>query len=61
MGLLKRIFKKDNEEKKPEQECWYNNSAEEKKSRWVETPEGAIVNDAFRDTSLINNAHKHAN
>ena len=60
MGLLKNILRKDEEEKKQKQECWYNDYEERKKSRWVETPEGAIVNDTFRDTALINNAHKHA-
>ena len=42
MNIFKKVFcKKKRRIKKKEQECWYNNYHEQKKSKWNETVDGA--------------------
>ncbi len=43
MNVFKKLFHKLKKKKKAENECWYNNAHEQKKSRWVPPIEGGVA------------------
>jgi hypothetical protein len=56
MNIFKKIFGK--RKKTQNDECWYNNSHEKKRSRWSQPVESEVFNENFYDMAQSNKIAK---
>ena len=60
MGFWKKLFGKKKEEKK-EEECWYNNTQDKKRPRWIPPENGGEFSGPSANTVYYTESQKAEN